>query len=835
VKLALLAFVVAAAALATACNINENCIGCENGDDAGDDGGDDAGTIDASDGSVLMDGCVPVGAEVCNGLDDDCNGTPDDNPAQVGDDCGVDEGQCTVGVYECNSGALECTGVPASAEECDNIDNDCDGDVDDGNPEGGANCGSNVGECIGGTTTCIDGGILDCVGDSGVPGQNPEVCDGKDNDCDTFFDEDVATAGDCGPPEFGECEPGVLTCVGGGYICVGGQGPTFEECDDLNQDCDPLEDPANGWDLLGDVHNCGSCGHNCVGTIANATERCLDGACAVASCDPGFFDDPRPSHPGLDCDYACDYQGTQEACNLTDDDCDFVVDEDLTPPPICDQDGECSGTVASCEAGGYDCVYGDTVSTDANGDIEPEQLCDGLDNDCDGVADDSFTTLGDECDGTGVGVCQKHGHLQCDPNDATGAPICIIDDNGLPSSSEICDDLDNDCDGNTDENLLTLENWVSIGGGRSIMQYEVSRPDATATSAGVKTTYPCSRPGAQPWTMVKQPEAELACAVIGARLCTEQEWHRACAAVTGTTWPFSEPTTANADMFFEAEDYTTLTQRTPTVAHGYDGVERSWVPDYTIAAGTPTVSYSGISALRASPNTTANISVSSANAPSDSPRLDYQITFVGAGTVNRYVWVRMFAPTNSDNELRIGISATPGTTAPTQSITASSNNAWVWVRAAAIGVTAGTKFVSLYMREDGLKVDAIFVTKNSGTTAPTNTTTNGGDWSFSTSPDVFADSTCNGKENDTDAATASINEDAILPGGSKAQCFANIGTGAFDMSGNVKEWTKERVTDQNPIRGGASNNLQGGTTCSNAFSLANDNFFFNNVGFRCCK
>ena len=46
---------------------------------------------------------------------------------------------------------------------------------------------------------------------------------------------------------------------------------------------------------------------------------------------------------------------------------------------------------------------------------------------------------------------------------------------------------------------------------------------------------------------------------------------------------------------------------------------------------------------------------------------------------------------------------------------------------------------------------------------------------------------------------------------------------------------KERLPGENPLRGGASNNVQQGTTCSNAFTLADDEFFFNNVGFRCCK
>jgi hypothetical protein len=55
------------------------------------------------------------------------------------------------------------------------------------------------------------------------------------------------------------------------------------------------------------------------------------------------------------------------------------------------------------------------------------------------------------------------------------------------------------------------------------------------------------------------------------------------------------------------------------------------------------------------------------------------------------------------------------------------------------------------------------------------------------------------------------------------------------MTGNVKEWTQARNPGENPLRGGASNNEVTGTTCNINFTLANDTFFFPNVGFRCCR
>ena len=70
-----------------------------------------------------------------------------------------------------------------------------------------------------------------------------------------------------------------------------------------------------------------------------------------------------------------------------------------------------------------------------------------------------------------------------------------------------------------------------------------------------------------------------------------------------------------------------------------------------------------------------------------------------------------------------------------------------------------------------------------------------------------------------------------------ASCFANNGGAntAFDMSGNVKEWTAPRSVGQNPIRGGSANNTVDGISCELNFTLADNAFFFPDTGFRCCR
>jgi hypothetical protein len=69
-------------------------------------------------------------------------------------------------------------------EACDGVDNDCDGLIDDGNPGGGVTCGVNTGECTAGTTTCAFGAI-DCVGDVGAAA---ETCNNLDDDCNGTVD-----------------------------------------------------------------------------------------------------------------------------------------------------------------------------------------------------------------------------------------------------------------------------------------------------------------------------------------------------------------------------------------------------------------------------------------------------------------------------------------------------------------------------------------------------------------------------------------------------------------------------------------------------------------------
>lgn len=812
------AALVAAAQLS--CGVNDYCITCEN-PDAGLDGpgvNQDGGDGDGG-GGADAGPCVPSGFEVCDGKDNDCNGEIDEGTLPgVGEACGSDVGECTTGVRQCTAGALRCSGVNPTAESCDGKDNDCDGVIDDGDPGGGARCGSDLGECVAGTSRCV-AGALECQGAIGTPGAQPEVCDGRDNDCDGFFDEDIGSMGSCGVTEQGECSLGTLQCQGGVGVCVGEVGPSFELCDALDQDCDG--NPTNGYDLQNDARNCGACGSVC--SLMHAVATCAGGSCAVGACDVDYYDANDTAADG--CEYGpCVYVGPQEACNRRDDDCDGQVDESLVNPPTCESQGACSGATATCTDDGWRCNYGPDVSLDGSGVIIPESTCDGIDNDCDGQVDESHPQKGAACGDAQLGVCRSSGSYVCNAMDPSGPLLCNLTHPGELPSPESCDGVDNDCDGLVDDGgasgSLPGQEWTDLGTGQ-IMKYEASRPDATATGTGSSQALACSRAGVQPWTNVTYQQAEAACVAIGARLCTEQEWHRACSVVPGTSYPVAEPSANNGQVFLEAENY--FSRATGTAS----SVTRAWVPD-TAPAGA-----SGIGGLRASPNNGG--SVARASAQTQAPRLDYLIDFTTAGS--HYVWVRMYGPTNSDDDLHLGInSSLPGTASV--SLDASSNTGWIWMRTAAINVAAtGPQYVSIWMSTDGVKVDALVVTRSSSTTAPTVTLAGpGGTWAFANDPVTYQAQVCNGDDYDTDPGTAG-DQDEILPAGALPQCQAAWGGGqsVFDLSGNVREWTAARTPGANPIRGGTSNNTATGISCALAFTLADDAFFFPNVGFRCCR
>ncbi len=377
-----------------------------------------------------VDSCEPgapaADDSVCNGIDDDCNATVDEDYVSESTSCGV--GACSqTGSTSCVDGSVEdsCTpGTPAASDAtCDGVDDDCDASNDEDYTPESTSCG--VGACAAeGATSCVDGSVEDsCT--PGTPAASDATCDGVDDDCDGNIDEDYASEStSCG---VGACgATGATSCVNGTIedsCAPGAPAASDATCDGIDDNCDGTEDE-------GYVSQSTSCGVGACG--ATGATSCVNGS-VEDSCEPGT--------PAV----------SDATCDGVDDDCDGIADDDYVSQSTSCGVGACGAT------GATSCVNGTVEDSCTPGSPAPsDATCDGIDDDCDGIADDDYVSQSTSC---GVGACGASGSTSC-----LGGTVQDNCTPGSPAPSDAtCDGIDDDCDGVADDEYVSQSTSCGVG------------------------------------------------------------------------------------------------------------------------------------------------------------------------------------------------------------------------------------------------------------------------------------------------------------------------------------------------------------------------------------
>jgi len=366
-------------------NMRDVGVAGSGGSDAGDD---DAGAAECR---VVPDSnCAIVCLERCNNMDDDCDGVVDNNSAASSCDIANGEAACDQGTCR----LVRCVGDYA---DCNGIESDgCEVLL----PSDPNNCGLCQAECsfLNATALCIQD---QCVRGDCLPSFGD--CDGQpSNGCETSLTT-LAACGSCagrcvaGPNALPTCDTGVCAIA----ECVG----NYEDCD---------EDVATGCEQsLDDPGNCGGCGVDC-GTLPNATGTCGETGCEGIVCTGAFQDCNGLAEDG--CEALFSDPANCGACGVA---CDLPN----VAAHLCDTSGGAAtcGIDDTAANGGCDAGFADCNDTDADGCERPLNTV----TDC-GTCGTACTkpNATARCDAGACAYTCGQGFADCDPSDDASGITC---------------------------------------------------------------------------------------------------------------------------------------------------------------------------------------------------------------------------------------------------------------------------------------------------------------------------------------------------------------------------------------------------------------------------